>query len=303
MVGSVAFMGTTASAIADRSKTAWTRAPASDWVKTAMLLGCAWAIYAGTLAYLMSDWWNDEGSSHGLLAAPLAIYMAWRMRRRIASTPVGADARGLLAVLAGCLLFLTGKLGAEYFVSRVSFLIVAAGLIWTFWGTARLRLLAFPFTLLLTCIPLPEILFKSLAAPLQLMASDVATRVVQIFGIVAFRDGNVIQLAGLSLGIEEACSGLRSLSSLAALAVLVGFLHLRRPLGRVLLFAAAIPIAILVNLVRIVGTALFSDRFPEIAHGFYHAFSGWAVFAAGFGVMWLVAMGLRAALERPLGKQ
>ena len=291
-------MGTTANEIESPSRTAQTGVQGQAWIKAAVLCAFGIAIYAGTLAYLMDDWWNDEGSSHGLLAAPLALYMAWRMRKRIAATPVRADSRGLLGILAGCLLFLTGKLGAEYFVTRVSFLVVVAGLIWTFWGMARLRLLAFPFTLFLTCIPLPEILFKSLAAPLQLMASDVATRVVQLFGIVAFRDGNVIQLAGLSLGIEEACSGLRSLSSLAALAVLVGFLHLRRPLGRILLFAAAIPIAILVNLVRIVGTALFADRFPEIAHGFYHAFSGWAVFAAGFGVMWLVAMGLRGALER-----
>ena len=138
-------------------------------------------------------------------------------------------------------MFLLGKLASEFFLMRFSFVILVAGVVWTFWGLPRLRTLAFPFLLLATMVPLPVTVYNSLAAPLQLLASDLATRIAQSFGISVFRDGNVIQLAGTSLGVAEACSGLNSLSALIVGSLLLGYLLCSRTASRVLLFAAAIP--------------------------------------------------------------
>ena len=186
-----------------------------------------------------------------------------------------------------CMVFLAGKLSAEFFLARISFVILLAGLAWTFWGFERFKTLAFPFILLGTMVPLPAIVFNTVAAPLQLFASSVATGVAQTFGVSIYRDGNVIHLANTALGVAEACSGLNSLSALVVGSLLLGFLEDASIPGRILLFILSVPLAIAVNVLRIAGTAILADYHVEFAMGFYHMLSGWLVFVLGFGLLWL----------------
>ena len=266
------------------------------WLKGGFVAALTAALYADVVPGMVSIWWNDPGYSHGLLIPPLALYIAWMQRPEILATPARGDARGLWLTGLACLLYIVGRLGAEFFLTRVSLVVLIAGLIWTFWGCPRLRKLGFPFFLLLTMVPLPAILYNRLAAPLQLFASTVSTGSLQAAGIPVFRDGNIIHLAQNTLGIAEACSGLRSLLSLAVLALVMGYVWFSHVSLRVVLLALAVPIAIGVNVLRIVGTALVSERSPALAEGFYHTFSGWLVFLAGFGLLFLTAKGL-ALLE------
>jgi exosortase len=235
-------------------------------------------------------WWNDPGYSHGLLIPPLALYIAWLRRGEVRAQPAASDGRGLWLIAAACLVYLLGKLGAEFFLMRISMVLVLGGLVWTFWGARRLQKLAFPLVLLLTMVPLPAVLYNRLAAPLQLFASGVATGMLQWIGIPVFQDGNIIHLSHSSLGVAEACSGLRSISSLSVLALVLGYLLNPRLEARVALFLLAIPTAIAVNVLRIVGTALVAEQDPQLAEGFYHSFSGWLVFLVGFGGLYLQGM-------------
>jgi exosortase len=211
--------------------------------------------------------------------------------------PAIPNSRGLWLIGASCLLFLLGKVGAEFFISRISFVVLLVALTWTFWGTARLRSLAFSFLLLATAVPLPVIVYNALAAPLQLLASDMATNLAQALGVTVYRDGNIINLATISLGVEEACSGLNSLSALMVGGLLLGYLQCTRFRTRALLFALTIPLSIAVNILRVTGTAVIADYHEEFALGFYHSFSGWLVFVAGFGVLYLLAKGLHFILD------
>jgi exosortase len=254
-------------------------------------------LYAEVLADLAHDWWTEENLSYGLLIPPMALYVAWLRRKTTLETPLIPDNRGLLLIGAACFLYAMGKFGAEFFLPRISFVLLLAGLVWTFWGKSRLKTLAFPFVLLATMVPLPVIVYNAVAAPLQLLASDAATNIAQAMGVSVYRDGNVITLANLSLGVEEACSGLNSLSSLIVGSVLLGFLKLTRPATRLALFALSIPLAISVNIVRVTGTAIIADYHREIAQGFYHSFSGWLVFVAGFGAQYLLTLALARFFE------
>jgi exosortase len=188
--------------------------------------------------------------------------------------------------------YLLGKLGAEFFLPRISFVILLAGLVWTFWGYKRLRTLTFPLLLLATMVPLPVIFYNAVAAPLQLFASDVATNLAQVLGVAVYRDGNIIHLANISLGVEEACSGLNSLSALMVASLLLGYLVCRKVSARVALFALSIPLSIAVNVLRVTGTAIIADYREEFAMGFYHSFSGWLVFIGGFAILYWFALGL-----------
>jgi exosortase len=245
------------------------------------------ALFADVLLDLASDWWNLPEASYGMLVPPTALYIAYLQRRPTLAVPAQPTLRGLWLVALGCLIFILGKLAGEFFLARISFVFVLAGLAWSFWGGSRLRTLAFPFVLLATMVPLPSIVYNTVAAPLQLFASRIATDLAQSLGVSVFRDGNIIHLAATSLGVEEACSGLHSLPALVVGALLLGFLANATMLGRILLLLLSVPLAIAVNVLRVTGTALLADYRPELAMGFYHLFSGWLVFILGFGALWL----------------
>jgi exosortase len=268
-------------------------------VSFAIIAGLIAAIFASPLANLVKDWWTDtEGASYGILVPPLALYIAWAHRRRTFSVAPRQDPRGLLAIFFSCTMFLAGKFGAEYFLTRLSLILVLAGLSWTFWGWPRTRTLAFPFLLLVTMIPLPMLVYNRITLPLQLLSSQAATALIQAFGGVVYRDGNVLHLPYTTLGVTEACSGLHSLASLVVGSLLLGFIECSRLQSRALLVLLAIPFAIAVNVVRVAGTAFLADINPAYADGFYHAFSGWLVFLAGFGFFWGLAKGLHVVLDR-----
>ena len=256
------------------------------WIRVAALTVLIAWLYAVVLADLATDWWNDPGASYGILVPPFALYIAYFRRHITLAVPAAPDLRGLWIVAAACLLFLIGGLAAEFFLARISFVVLLSGLSLTFWGAARTKTLGFPLVLLATMVPLPGILYNSAAAPLQLFASQIATAVAQMLGVSVYRDGNVIHLAQTSLGVAEACSGLHSLSALLVGSLLIGFLENASLIGRVLLFMLSVPIAIAVNVLRVAGTAVLADYRLEFAEGFYHAFSGWLVFVMGFALLW-----------------
>jgi exosortase len=267
------------------------------YVGIGLLTALIGLLYRFVLTDLAKDWWNEPALSYGMLIPPLAGYIAWLRRDLILAAGVFPTNKGLLLVAFGCVMFLLGKLGVEFFLMRTSFVVLLAGLTWTFWGIRRLQTLAFPFVLLATMVPLPGTVYNSVSAPLQLFASDLSSRLVQEIGISIYRDGNIIQLASTSLGVAEACSGLNSLSALMVASLLLGYLVCSRLRTKIALFLLAIPLAIAVNILRIAGTAVLADYNHEFAMGFYHSFSGWLVFVAGFGVLYGCAKLAHAAMD------
>jgi len=253
------------------------------------ILVAFWVVHAGAIMALWGPplqsmfhvWWTDPGASHGLLVPPLAAYLIWIRRDVTLAEPASTDGRGLLLIAGSVLALFTGKLGAELFLQRLSFVALLGGMLWTFWGQPRLKTLRLPLLLLATMIPVPTLVYGAVSARLQLLASWIAASIAERLGVSVFVEGNIIHLATVSLGVGEACSGLRSLSSLVIAALLIAVLQLSRPVMRVVLVVCAVPIAIACNVMRIAGTAVLADHHPDLALGFYHAFSGWLVFVAG----------------------
>lgn len=254
-------------------------------------------LYSGVLLHLFKDWWTRPAFSQGILIPPLTLYVAWMRRSYTLEVPAEHDLRGLWLTAGACMLYLLGQLGAEFFLARTSFVVLLAGLAWTFWGLRRLRTLAFPLLLLATMVPLPALIYNTMTGPLQLFASSVATTIAQALGISVYQEGNMIHLAHISLGVEEACSGLNSLSALVVTSLLLALLICVRKWARVSLILLSVPLAIAVNILRVTCTAILADYHEEFALGFYHTFSGWVVFVVGFGCSYLAAKALHASLD------
>lgn len=260
-----------------------------------MALAITWgALYFDTLRRLVDDWRVDENYSHGFLIPFISAYAIWRNRRRIISTPVAPRIfLGGALMLVAVLMLMAGIAGAELYVARLSLVLSLAALALYFFGLEWLKLLVFPIGLLLFALPIPNIVFNQIAFPLQLIASDYATRAIKLFGIPALREGNVIELAQMKLQVVEACSGIRSLVTLATLAVVYGYFTEKRLWRRIALFVAVIPIAIIANAARVAGTGLMAHHWGiQAAEGFLHGFSGWLVFVVAVALLLAFAQAL-----------
>jgi exosortase len=148
-------------------------------------------------------------------------------------------------------------------------------------------------------IPIPAIIFNQITFPLQILASKVASSVLPLCGVPVLREGNVINLPAIPLEVAEACSGIRSLMSLATLAVIYGYLMEARPWVRVVLALASIPVAVVANSLRIVGTGLLVQYWdPDKAEGFFHLFSGWLIFVVSLVMLFLLHQLLRVGRSK-----
>lgn len=252
--------------------------------KTFLMTGAisaAWgALYFDTLRRLVDDWRVDENYSHGFLIPIISGYAIWNNRERIFSAkPAPRVFLGGALMLIAVLMLFVGIAGAELYITRISMILSLAALVVYFRGIEWLRLLAFPIGLSLFAIPVPSIVFNQIAFPMQLIASDYATRAIRLFGVPALREGNVIELAQMKLQVVEACSGIRSLMTLAALAVVYAYFTEKRWTRRIALVIAVIPIAIIANAARVAGTGVMAHAWGiQAAEGFLHGFSGWLVF-------------------------
>jgi exosortase len=138
-------------------------------------------------------------------------------------------------------------------------------------------------------VPLPAIIWNKVAFPLSLFASMSAAQAIDLIGLSVLREGNIITLPNITLQVVEACSGLRSLVTLLAMSALLASMAPFRAYSQWILFLAAVPVALLCNVIRLVGTAILAHNFGAgMAQGFIHDFSGWLVFVLGLGLLLLV---------------
>jgi len=258
----------------------------APWVAIVALLV---AIYFRIAIKLIADWYNIPDYSHGFLVPLFALFLVWDNRDAIRATPVRPSWAGIGLIVFALVILILGVYGVELFTSRISFVFLLGGLIWTFFGRPMLNRLLFPLFVLVLAIPLPAIVFNQITFPLQLLASRVASIILPLFGVPVLQDGNVIELPIMKLEVAEACSGIRSLMSLFTLAVFYGYFLEKTTKRRVILALASIPIAVAANVVRIVGTGLFVQYWdPVKALGFFHEFSGLVMFVISLCCLYLV---------------
>jgi exosortase len=240
-------------------------------------------LYGGILRDLAWQWWDDPNYTHGFLVPLFSGFLVWQRRQELAALPPRGTWIGLPVLLVGVGALLLGDLAAENFLMRSSLIVVVAGLILFHLGRASFRVLAFPLLFLFFMVPLPATLFYAIAFPLQNLAARNAAWTLDQLGVPVLLDGNVINLTRLSLGVAEACSGIRSLITLLSAAVGWAALTLPGIWGMAVFVAAVVPITILANAGRVVGTGLIAQWFGiEYAEGFFHTFSGWLVFVFAF---------------------
>lgn len=253
-------------------------------------------LFWSPMTTLVRDWLSDPEASHGLLLAPVAAWLMWK--RGIDSRAQAWPLAGLVLLSLAVVLRYASGLAAELFTMRMSLLGALFALVVFFWGFRQMARWWLPAALLILSVPIPDVILSSAALPLQLQASQMGATLLEWRDVPVMLAGNVIHLPGQTLFVTEACSGLRSLTALLALGLLMGGLWLRHPASRTFLVLATIPVAMFLNGIRIFLTGFlvyFVD--PSLGEGVMHYTEGWVLFVVAFLILGGLTAGI-AALEQ-----
>ncbi len=247
-------------------------------------------LYWPILQKLAHDWDTNDNYSHGYFIPLLSAYLIYTYKDDLKKLPVKSNLVGFFLLGAGLIQLIIGKTGSEFFIQRTSLIPVLAGIVLFCLGFDFLKKLFLPIIYLIFMMPLPTIVWNKIAFPMQLFGSFLTEKFVTFLGVPIFREGNILHLSGTTLEVVDACSGLRSLTTLFALSAVFAIISTHKTWHKWILFLAAAPIAIFANIVRLSATALLASRYgSDVAHGFLHDFSGLVVFAVGIILLVLVS--------------
>ena len=272
------------------------RAPWWLWVAA---LGLWLAAFYPLWEWLVATWLGSPYYSHGFLVPLVSLLLAWRLER---GRPAAAEqGLGNKDVFGGLLLAGLGLGGGWGAIRRglwpwagVALIGTLAGIVWALAGRATLRRQAFPlaFTLLMVPLPWPE----AITPPLARAVAGAAAGLARGLGIPATAQGAQVQLGGIALAVGAPCSGVNSLAALVTLAVLYAFLVRGPWWGRLGLVAAAAPIALLANLVRVTAMVLLAHGAGvAVALKYFHTWSSPLLFLLALGLLVLVGRGWRCS--------
>jgi exosortase len=279
--------------------TTWSKVAVSAAILAPILAALYWPILVG----LATQWWDDANYTHGFLVPLFSGFLVWRERARLNAEVPQGSVLGVTVLIGGLGILILGNIGAENFLMRASLIIVLAGLILFHLGTRLLRALFFPLAFLFFMVPLPAVVFYAVTFPLQRLAAENAAWTLDLLGVPVLLDGNVIHLSQITLGVTEACSGIRSLIALLASAAAWAYLML--PVGLIAagFVLSAIPITIFANAARVVATGLIGQWLGvEYATGFFHEFAGLAVYTfalAALSGVYILARALAGSPGKP----
>jgi exosortase len=253
-----------------------------------VLLVALLGVYWPTIAEIARRCGSESQYSHGLLVPLFSLYLLWTRRDVLAGAGAPTPSWWGLPVLAlGLALRFAGVFAYFDWLSAAALLPTLAG-VCLLVGGLRALVWAWPALLFLVfMIPLPFSVETALAHPLQRLATKASAYALQTLGLLAFTEGNVIVMGEVRLGVVQACSGLAMLVTFFALSSAVVLVSTRPPLERGLLFISAVPIALVVNITRIVVTGVLHKTVgSELADYVFHDLAGWLMMPMALGLLW-----------------
>ena len=242
-------------------------------------------LFAPVLLKLVHIWYTDPDYSHGFLVIPISLFMVWQKRERLLSLQIKPSWSGIFVLIISLLCYYVAFVTSFNSLVYISMLLVIMGLLLFFTGTQFIKELLLPILFLLFMFPIPSSYYIMITNPLKLMITRISAVNMGLIGIPVLQDGNLLFFANTQLEVAEACSGVRSLYSYLMLGCLFAVLS-NKLSKKVILIISTVPLAILINIIRVTLTGVFSNYFgPEVAQGFFHEFTGFVLFAIGFVVL------------------
>lgn len=261
------------------------------------------AMYAPTLWDAAHTLWNSDEQAHGPLVILVSLWWFWNRRHQLVAQ--AEPARGpwaWLLLAGGTVMYAAGRTQHVWLLEIGSAIAVLHGGLAILYGWRAVRTVRFGIWFLLFAVPLPAFVVDELTWPLKQWVSVVADEVLYRIGLPSARDGVVLSLGQYKLLIADACSGLYSMTSLLALAVVYVSVVRKASLGRnVTILLASLPFAFVANVLRVVLLALITYTWGDAAgQGFLHGTAAAVMFATSLSLL-MAADALLSSLARRTG--
>ena len=253
-----------------------------QWAGLAVGVVIVVVLFASTLRWLFDSWLADPNYSHGFLVPLIAAFFVWRARDAFRAR--APSMWGLVLLGLALALHLVATPLRIFPLSALALVLLLAATVVLVWGAAALRASAFAFLVLVLMIPIPFV--DQISPTLEAFTATVAATSVGLLGTQAVTLGSQVQLPNAAFEIGAACSGLRSLASLVTLAVVFSGIVDGPRWGKALIVLAAMPIAILSNLVRVTSILQFAQVFgADAGLTYYHDYSSPVLFVIALGLL------------------
>ena len=227
---------------------------------------------------LVEAWSTSDEYSHGFLIVPVALFLVWRKRKMLSQLEIRPSWWGLAVVLFSLAAYLLSMLAGVITTASLSMIPFLGGAVLYLFGRSVLKQLLFPLFFLLFMIPVPAQIYASMTVPLQLLVSQASVWITALLGVPVVQEGNLILLPHQTLQVVDACSGLRSMMTLLTLSTLLCYLTLKSRLLSSLLVFSAIPIALLINILRVSAVVVFLWYLSfDLTGGILHTILGLSV--------------------------
>jgi exosortase D (VPLPA-CTERM-specific) len=243
-------------------------------------------VYFHVIQRLVYHEWKRADFDYCYLIPLVIVYLIWEDRKKLMAMPSRPSWIGLVSIICGAVFFFLGELGGEFLSLYLSLWFMILGLCWIQFGWQKLKIVLFPVSLMLTAFPPPHFFYAKLTMDMQLISSQIGEKVLHALGVSAYRTGNLIDLGFTRMQVVDACSGLRFLIPMLIMALLLVYLYKYRWWKRLLVLISAIPLAVVLNGVRIGIIGYMAKAIdPSIMSGAIHDTTGWVMFFAGTGAM------------------
>lgn len=242
-------------------------------------------LFAPVLFGLINIWYTSPDYSHGFFVLPIVIFMLWRKRHQLVDLEYSGVWSAFPVLFVAAFSYTISLVANFHTLTYVSMTIILLSLVLFVSGWQILRIIFLSLLFLVFMFPIPNSIYILITNPLKLLITSISAEIINLFGIPVYQDGNLLFFASTRLEVAEACSGVRSLYSYIMLSCVMA-LRCRNMSSKTILILSTIPLAILVNILRVSGTGILSSFYgPQVAQGFFHEFTGFVLFIIGLIVL------------------
>lgn len=255
------------------------------WV-VAIQLG---VLYAPTLMWLWDRWtlsvWHN---GHGILISLVVAYLVREEFKRHKAEPLSSNPWGFAILIPALLMHMLDTGIYSQLLSAFALFLSLPGLSLLFFGTKRTKAILFPLIVLFLTLPIPLVFTESTHLMLRYIATDSVAWLLPFFGVPVFATGTLLEIPNGSLQVADACSGFSTLYATVTVAVLTAYFCENRA-RRILVLLIAVPLAIGINIVRVLILSLLVHWFGlDILGTSAHEISGLATFVVALPIVfWL----------------
>lgn len=250
-----------------------------------IMAACFILLYKNDFSNMLKRW-DSSDLSYCYLVPVVFLYLVYLKKEFLGYFEQRSSFLGLVMLIVSGMIHIGGRQGSLETLTYISIWLSIISVFLILFGSKIVKRLGFPFLILVFIVPVPPFLNNLFTFKLKLISSCLSVKVMQLFGLSVYGEGNIIDLGVTQLQVVDACSGLRYVYPLLLMGFIFASLFNKKWWERLIVIVSTVPISVISNSLRIAITGYLTVKVsPAVAEGFFHGFSGWLIFMVSFIIL------------------